>query len=91
MEQILTSKSAGMTVIKEYEEFERFHQAINGEHHCGSHVKMKGKRFDVNDMNFSFVEEARILPQQYFCFCRRAVSKAAKEFHALGIVSSFHF
>ncbi|XP_062845378.1 uncharacterized protein LOC134303857 [Trichomycterus rosablanca] len=64
VEQILTSKPAGMTVIKEYEE-------------TGS-LKDSTRRLMVNIIVAHMHEKEG-----------RAVSKATKEFHALGIVSLF--
>ncbi|XP_077054748.1 uncharacterized protein LOC143740866 isoform X2 [Siphateles boraxobius] len=64
VEQILTSKPAGMTVIKEYQE-------------TGS-LKDSTRRLMVNIIVAHMHEKEG-----------RAVSKATKEFHALGIVSLF--
>ncbi|KAL6457308.1 hypothetical protein MHYP_G00342710 [Metynnis hypsauchen] len=64
VEQILTSKSAGVTVLKEYEE-------------TGS-LKDSTRRLMVNVIVAHMREKEG-----------RAVSKATKEFHALGIVSLF--
>ncbi|XP_041845943.1 uncharacterized protein LOC121642930 isoform X2 [Melanotaenia boesemani] len=64
VEQILSSKPAGMTVIKEYEE-------------TGS-LKDSTRRLMVNIIVAHMHEKEG-----------RAVSKATKEFHALGIVSLF--
>lgn len=68
-------------------EFERFHQAINGEHHCSSHA-WKGRVRGMMFILFIF-KTGKDLIKKHFCFCRRTVSKATKEFHALGIVSLF--